>query len=148
VMYLGDKVGVIGVYSLSDSKPLKIANFDARFLNMENRQKISDWKFMTAQQAALPLRPAAPPAVGAGLSAIPATPAAGVAVPGGVPAQGAVSQEVTPPSTPVPDTRVQEKPEEKPAEAEPEADEKDKVDEKDKGDEKEEPTAQDPSKRR
>ena len=48
-MYLGDKVGVIGVYSLSDAKPLKIANFDARFLNMENRQKISDWKFMTAQ---------------------------------------------------------------------------------------------------
>ena len=61
VMYLGDKVGVIGVYSLSNAKPLKIANFDARFLNMENREKISDWKFMTAQQAAMPVQQPRPP---------------------------------------------------------------------------------------
>lgn len=45
IVYLGDKVGVIGVYSLSAAKPLKVANFDIRFLNMENRQHISDWKF-------------------------------------------------------------------------------------------------------
>lgn len=48
VIYLGDKVGVLGVYSLSDRRPLKVANFDIRFLNMENREKISDWKFLVA----------------------------------------------------------------------------------------------------
>ena len=45
-MSSGEKVGVIGVYSLSDAPPLKIANFDIRFQNMENRQKISEWKFV------------------------------------------------------------------------------------------------------
>jgi type II secretory pathway pseudopilin PulG len=48
IVWLGDKVGVLGVYSLSDARPLKIANFDIRFLNMENREKISDWKFLMA----------------------------------------------------------------------------------------------------
>ncbi|MEJ7807413.1 MAG: type II secretion system protein [Telluria sp.] len=48
IIYLGDKVGVLGVYSLSAARPLKIANFDIRFLNMENREKISDWKFLVA----------------------------------------------------------------------------------------------------
>ena len=45
-MAAGEKVGVIGVYSLSEAPPLKIANFDIRFQNMENRQKISEWKFV------------------------------------------------------------------------------------------------------
>ena len=48
IVWLGDKVGVLGVYSLSETRPLKIANFDIRFLNMENREKISDWKFLMA----------------------------------------------------------------------------------------------------
>ena len=48
IIYLGDKVGVLGVYSLSNARPLKVANFDIRFLNMENREKISDWKFLVA----------------------------------------------------------------------------------------------------
>jgi type II secretory pathway pseudopilin PulG len=48
VIWLGDKIGVLGVYSLSEARPLKIANFDIRFLNMENREKISDWKFLMA----------------------------------------------------------------------------------------------------
>ena len=48
VIWLGDKVGVLGVHSLSDARPLKIANFDIRFLNMENREKISDWRFLIA----------------------------------------------------------------------------------------------------
>jgi type II secretory pathway pseudopilin PulG len=48
VIWLGDKAGVLGVYSLSDARPLKVANFDIRFLNMENRDKISDWKFLIA----------------------------------------------------------------------------------------------------
>ena len=48
IIWLGDKVGVLGVHSLSDARPLKIANFDIRFLNMENREKISDWRFLIA----------------------------------------------------------------------------------------------------
>ena len=48
VIYLEDKIGVIGVYSLSDRRPLKIANFDIRFQNMDNREHISDWKFIMA----------------------------------------------------------------------------------------------------
>ncbi|WP_229518459.1 type II secretion system protein [Massilia sp. PAMC28688] len=48
VIYLGDKVGVVAVHSLSDRKPLKIANFDLRFSNLENRERISDWKFVMA----------------------------------------------------------------------------------------------------
>ncbi len=70
VMYLGDKVGVLGVYSLSDSRPLKVANFDARFLNMENKEKLSDWKFtmssqslLTPEALAVPPPPAAPPSL-------------------------------------------------------------------------------------
>ena len=48
IIYLGDKIGVIGVYSLSAARPLKVANFDIRFQNMDNRQHISDWKFLMA----------------------------------------------------------------------------------------------------
>jgi type II secretory pathway pseudopilin PulG len=45
VLYQGDKVGVLAVYSLSEAKPLKIANFDARFQNFENKEHLSEWKF-------------------------------------------------------------------------------------------------------
>lgn len=48
VMYLADKKGVIGVHSLSDQRPLKMANFDARFMGMENKEKLSDWRFVMA----------------------------------------------------------------------------------------------------
>jgi type II secretory pathway pseudopilin PulG len=48
ILYIGDKVGVLGVYSLSNARPLKVANFDIRFLGMENREHISDWKFLMA----------------------------------------------------------------------------------------------------
>jgi type II secretory pathway pseudopilin PulG len=37
--------GVVAVYSLSQSRPFKVANFDARFQNFESREHISDWKF-------------------------------------------------------------------------------------------------------
>lgn len=48
IVWLGDKVGVLGVYSLSNRRPLKVANFDIRFQNLENKERISDWKFMIA----------------------------------------------------------------------------------------------------
>jgi type II secretory pathway pseudopilin PulG len=47
----GDRRGVVAVYSLSRAKPLKVANFDARFSGFENRQHISDWKFVATGQA-------------------------------------------------------------------------------------------------
>ncbi len=66
IVYLGDKTGVIGVYSLSAAKPFKVGNFDARFINFENKQKISDWRFtaggqgLVAPGASPLLAPAAP----------------------------------------------------------------------------------------
>lgn len=51
VVYLGsgDK-GVVAVYSLSQAKPLKVANFDSRFRNFEHKEQISDWKFAATGQ--------------------------------------------------------------------------------------------------
>lgn len=45
--------GVLAVYSLSQAKPLKIANFDARFANFGDKKRISDWKFTAAGQGTL-----------------------------------------------------------------------------------------------
>lgn len=46
----GEKGGILGFYSLSDSAPLKISNFDIRFPGFDNRKKISDWKFTATGQ--------------------------------------------------------------------------------------------------
>jgi type II secretory pathway pseudopilin PulG len=54
--------GVVAVYSLSQSKPLKLANFDARFQNFENREHIADWKFGVTGQGVAPGQPGQPPA--------------------------------------------------------------------------------------
>jgi len=53
ITYVGDKTGVIGVYSLSQGQPLKQANFDERFPNFENKTHYADWKFTANGQAAL-----------------------------------------------------------------------------------------------
>ena len=47
----GNRTGVLAVYSLSQAKPLKVAHFDARFVNLENKEHISDWKFAATGQA-------------------------------------------------------------------------------------------------
>jgi type II secretory pathway pseudopilin PulG len=47
----GERRGVLAVYSLSKAKPLKVANFDTRFSGFENKQHISDWKFVATGQA-------------------------------------------------------------------------------------------------
>jgi type II secretory pathway pseudopilin PulG len=60
VVYQGDKVGVLAVYSLSQAKPLKVANFDARFPHFENREHLSEWKFAAGEAA--PARQPVPPA--------------------------------------------------------------------------------------
>jgi type II secretory pathway pseudopilin PulG len=54
VVYLGDKVGVLAVYSLSDAKPVKIGNFPLRFQGFEGKQKISEWRFAAAVKPGTP----------------------------------------------------------------------------------------------
>jgi len=52
IVYLGDKAGIVAVYSLSDAKPVKIGNFPARFQGFDGKEHISDWKFtMTGKTA-------------------------------------------------------------------------------------------------
>jgi type II secretory pathway pseudopilin PulG len=51
IVYLADKVGVIGIYSLSDAKPIKIGNFPARFQAFDGREHISEWKFTMTGKA-------------------------------------------------------------------------------------------------
>ena len=63
VLYQGDKVGVLALYSLSQARPLKLANFDPRFHNFENKAHLSDWKFSAAGERAA-VAPAEPVAVG------------------------------------------------------------------------------------
>jgi type II secretory pathway pseudopilin PulG len=47
----GERRGVLAVYSLSKAKPLKVAHFDARFSGFENKQHVSEWKFVATGQA-------------------------------------------------------------------------------------------------
>lgn len=53
VVYANGEKGVVAVYSLSQAKPLKIGNFDARFANFAGKKHISDWKFTAAGQGIL-----------------------------------------------------------------------------------------------
>ncbi|MDQ2820594.1 MAG: type II secretion system GspH family protein [Pseudomonadota bacterium] len=53
ITYIGDKVGIVGIYSLSQAQPLKLANFDERFQNFENKQHYAEWKFTANGQGAL-----------------------------------------------------------------------------------------------
>jgi type II secretory pathway pseudopilin PulG len=61
IMYAAQNAGVIGVYSLSQAKPFKVANFDARFQNFERCDHLSDWKFTLNGQGALPPQAAGGP---------------------------------------------------------------------------------------
>ena len=51
---------IVGVYSLSQAQPLKIANFDQRFVNFERKQHLSDWKFVATSQGLATPEPGAP----------------------------------------------------------------------------------------
>jgi type II secretory pathway pseudopilin PulG len=53
IVYVGGNRGVLAVYSLSAAPPLKLANFDARFVGFEDRKHISDWKFTANGQGLL-----------------------------------------------------------------------------------------------
>lgn len=45
IVYLADKVGVVGVYSLSEAQPVKIGNFPSRFQGFSGKSHLSEWKF-------------------------------------------------------------------------------------------------------
>ncbi|MES2901015.1 MAG: type II secretion system protein [Pseudomonadota bacterium] len=114
VTYLGGDRGVVAVYSLSDKRPLKVANFDARFQNFENKEKLSEWKFTMAGAGALlpPLAPVAPiPPAGAG--ATPTPPSLfgqGTGTPSGTP----MTPPAQAPETPAPEAPPDDQPMEPP----------------------------------
>ncbi|OFA03379.1 type II secretion system pseudopilin PulG [Duganella sp. HH101] len=82
IQYLGEKVGVLAVYSLSDAKPVKIGNFPSRYTGFEGKSHISDWKFSMALAGAAPSEMTGPaprvtaPVAGLQPAAPPPTPAA------------------------------------------------------------------------
>lgn len=69
IVYLGEKSGVMAVYSLSEARPVKIANFPLRYSGFEGKSRISDWKFFAGKQAeilpsvSLPQHSLSPPVV-------------------------------------------------------------------------------------
>lgn len=52
IVYLGDKGGIVALYSLSDAKPVKIGNFPVRFSGFEGKSNIFDWKFTLTGKSA------------------------------------------------------------------------------------------------
>jgi type II secretory pathway pseudopilin PulG len=90
IQYASGTTGVVAVYSLSDAKPIKIANFPARFQAFAGKQRLSDWRFVrTGDAIAPPAQPAkpgqppqpgqpmpsAPDAAGPGMQPVPVQPA-------------------------------------------------------------------------
>lgn len=146
---MGENAGVLGVYSLSDKAPLKQANFDTRFTNFENKQKISDWKFMLPGQSLMeggvqqggvpqnsPQQNGKPPSLFGARPGQAGTPAA--SVPAGQASAPAPAPAV-PQEAPVPPPEMQAPPPEAPAPVEetPAVDEK----EEEKGDDGQEDKA-------
>jgi type II secretory pathway pseudopilin PulG len=69
--------GVAGVYSLSEEKPLKVANFRLRDAGFDGAQRYADWKFVYSPAAAAQTTPQnpAPAAPGTPLPALGQPPA-------------------------------------------------------------------------
>lgn len=88
VVYLGDKVGVLAIYSLSDLRPVKIGNFPPRFQGFADRQRISEWRFAATG------KPGSPGAT----VAIPVLATPGFATPPPAPAAESPPQPAPPPA--------------------------------------------------
>ncbi len=130
VFNLNGDHGVIAVYSLSERRPLKLANFDARFPNFENREKLSEWKFTMANGG---LQAPPPPLLANPTGEKPAPPSLfGQRPPIGnaMPVRAPPSQPMTPPvqeaAEPAPAPG-----EDKPMEPKPEEEDKDEDQDKD-----------------
>lgn len=107
----GDGGRILGVHSLSQAAPLKLANFDKRFPGFENRERISDWKFMAERQGA-----AAPLAPGGRPSGIPPGPGA---APQPQPVTAPPKPPQAPPGEPRPPAEPEPEPEPEPPDEEP-----------------------------
>jgi type II secretory pathway pseudopilin PulG len=122
IQYASGTTGVLGVYSLSDAKPIKIANFPARFQGLEGKLHLSDWKFGRNANAVQP--PAQPGQLGQ-----PGQPGSPVAGQPGQPGQSMFGQpgqpgqpmsgQPAPGAAPPPATPVAPPAAEPPAEPEP-----------------------------
>ena len=106
IVYLGDHVGVVAVYSLSRAQPLKIGNFDARFTGFDGKQHLSEWRFTAGAMAPVLPVPVAP--LIATVPAQPQEPAPAV--------QPAAPVEAPPPEPEEPEEKAEEKTEPPPAE--------------------------------
>lgn len=108
---------IIGVYSLSRKQPLKVANFDARFVNFDHKEHLSDWKFTANGQGTNANGAAAP-----GVTLFPPmpTPTPAPAAPGAAPAEEPQVPPPTPDPTPEPTPEPEPEPEPVPEPAEPE----------------------------
>jgi len=72
IVYLGDgETGIVAFHSLADARPLKIANFDKRFKGLDNKDKVSEWRFSAGERS---LAPAVNPTQSGGPNAQPAPP--------------------------------------------------------------------------
>ncbi|HEX8603346.1 MAG TPA: type II secretion system protein [Pseudoduganella sp.] len=63
ILYLAGDKGVLGIYSLSTAKPVKVGNFPSRFQAFSGKEKISQWVFTFDGQEPLPqggLKPGQP----------------------------------------------------------------------------------------
>ncbi|CAN7490498.1 type II secretion system protein [Pseudoduganella sp. LjRoot289] len=115
IQYASGTTGVLAVYSLSDAKPIKVANFPARFQGFAGKRRLSEWRFVRTGDAIAPTpqpgKPGQPPLPGQPQQAgqplqpgqLPPSGAPDPAVPGmqPVPAQPAPPPE--PPAEPEPE---------------------------------------------
>ena len=63
--------GIMGIYSLSDAQPIKVANFDPQYPDFEGKAHYSEWKFL----ASIPAAPIAQPVATPPAATAPNTPA-------------------------------------------------------------------------
>jgi type II secretory pathway pseudopilin PulG len=114
ILYASGTTGVLGIYSLSDAKPIKIANFPARFQGLEGKLRLSDWKFgRNANAVQPPVQPGQPGQPGQPVQSMFGQPVQPVQ-----PGQPMLSQPA-PGAVPAPETAVAPPAAEPPVEPEP-----------------------------
>ena len=106
VVYSGDKIGVLAVYSLSDARPVKVGNFPARFDALAGKQKLSEWRFGAVGKSAA--AQGAPPPVSTPTTPGKPLPPAGTPTPTPMPAPEPVPelQPALPPLQPPPEPEL------------------------------------------
>ena len=116
IVYLGGgETGIVAFHSLSNAKPLKIANFDSRFKGLDNREMISEWRFSAGERS---LAPAVPTTQSGGPGVQPAPPSPQPApTPAPAPAPPPAPAPAPPPA-PAPAPAVEEPAAPEPAEEE------------------------------